>query len=108
MKFYHGVLTIISIVLLALITFYHLNELINIVNISEYKHIIKPIINYGPILIMCLFAFSGLFGRVLSKILFTVIVILLIILIVSLCAPNFIQKIFNVKTTTQILNLLGM
>jgi len=107
-KFYRGTLTVLSVVLLALITFYHLNELINFVNISQYKHIIKPIVNFGPIVIMCFFAFGGLFGRVLSKILFTFIVILLIILIVAIFAPNFVQKMFNVRTTTQILNLIGM
>jgi len=107
-KLYYAILTILSIVVLGLITFCKINDLAKFVDLTEYKHIIEPIINYGPIILMSFFAFGGLFGKVLSKILFVVIVLLLIILIVSIFAPDFVRGIFKVENANQIKNLLNL
>lgn len=92
---YNAILTFLTIAMLALLTFSKLNETANWVDMSAYTEIISVISTYGPMVLLCLFAFGSLFGRVLSKILFVVILLLLIAFSVAMFAPDWIASIFN-------------
>ena len=94
-KFYYGVLSIIAMLILAVITFNTINNYAHWVDLTQYAEIILYITIYGPIITMSMFALGGLFGKILSKIFFVVIILMLIVLAISIFAPNWLTKIFN-------------
>ena len=95
-QIYNFVLTILTIAMLALLTFAKLNESGNWVDLSNYQTAINYIADYGPMVLLCLFAFGGLIGKILvSKIFFVVILLLLIIFTVSMFAPEWIVSIIG-------------
>ena len=93
-KAYHLILTILTILLLVLVTFNQLNNIAGWVDLSGGQTIIDNIWKYGPIIIMCMFAFGSLFGKIMSKILFIIITLLLIVFSVAMFAPDVIANIF--------------
>lgn len=92
---YNAILTFLTIAMLALLTFAKLNETANWVDMSAYTDIISIISAYGPMVLLCLFAFGSLFGKVLSKILFVVIFLLLIVFTIAMFAPSWVASLFN-------------
>ncbi len=94
-KFINIILTILTIAMLAFLTFAKINESAHWVDLSAYTDIISVISSYGPIVLLCMYAFGGLFGKVMSKILFIVILLLLIVFTIAMFAPNWISSIFN-------------
>ena len=93
-KWYHLVLTLLTIAMLALVTFNKLNSFANWVDLSQYQELIANIWAYGPIVLVCLFAFGSLFGKIMSKILGVIIVLLLIVFTICMFAPDLIANIF--------------
>ncbi len=95
-KVYDLVLTLLTIAMLALLTFSKLNETGNWVDLTQYQKFIKYISEYGPIVLLCLFAFGGLIGKVLiSKIIFIIILILLVVFTISMFAPDWLVSVFG-------------
>lgn len=94
-KIFNAVLTILTICMLALLTFAKLNESMNWVDLSAYTQIIAVIGNYGPMVLLCLFAFGSLFGKIMSKIFFVIILLLLIIFTIAMFAPQVFTTIFG-------------
>lgn len=94
-QLYNVILTILTIAMLALLTFSKLNESANWVDLSAYASVISVIGAYGPMVLLCLFAFGSLFGKVLSKILFVIIVLLLIAFSVAMFAPEWVASLFG-------------
>ncbi len=94
-QLYNVILTILTIAMLVLLTFSKLNETANWVDLSAYASVISVIGSYGPMVLLCLFAFGSLFGRVLSKILFVIIVLLLIAFSVAMFAPEWVASLFG-------------
>ena len=87
-KLYNAILTILTIAMLALLTFSKINQSTNWVDLSAYSDIISVISSYGPMVLLCLFAFGSLFGKIMSKIFFVIILILLIAFTVAMFAPQ--------------------
>lgn len=94
-QIYNIVLTILTIAMLALLTFAKLNETAEWVDLSAYTDIIAMVSAYGPMVLVCLFAFGSLFGRVLSKILFVVILLLLVAFSIAMFAPQWVSSILG-------------
>ena len=94
-KVYNAILTILTIAMLALLTFARLNENMNWTDLSAYANIIAIISSYGPIVLLCLFAFGSLFGKIMSKIFFVIIVLLLIAFTIAMFAPQVFTSIFG-------------
>lgn len=94
-KWYHIVLSILTIAMLALVTFNKLNQFGNWVDLSNYQTTIDAIWSYGPIVLVCLFAFGGLFGKIMSKVLGIVIFVLLILFTICMFAPDFVAGLFG-------------
>lgn len=95
-KIYNIILTILTIAILVLVTFNKLNQIANWVDMSAYQDIINTIWSYGPVVLMCLFAFGGMLGKMLlSKILFVVVIIILVIFSITMFAPQLIANIFG-------------
>lgn len=103
-QLYNGILTILTIAMLALLTFAKLNEIGNWVDLSAYKDVISIVNTYGPMVLVCLFAFGSLFGRVLSKVLFVIILLLLIAFSIAMFAPNWVSSIIKKSDTIFILS----
>ncbi len=102
-KIYYLVLTLLTIAMLALLTFARLNETGGWVDLTPYAVAIGYISEYGPMVLLCLFAFGGLIGKVLlSKIFFVLILILLVVFTVAIFAPDFIVNIIGKGTTASI------
>lgn len=106
-QLYNAILTILTIAMLALLTFAKLNEAGNWVDLSKYKDVISIVSTYGPMVLVCLFAFGSLFGRVLSKILFIIILLLLIVFSISMFAPEWVSSILGKSNETSALFLLA-
>ena len=79
-KVFNAVLTLLTIAMLALLTFARLNETMNWVDLSAYTQIIAVISSYGPMVLLCLFAFGSLFGKIMSKIFFVIIVVIICVM----------------------------
>lgn len=94
-KIYNLVLTILTIAMLALVTFNKINASTNWVDLSAYQTAISYIWQYGPIVLLCMFAFGSLFGKIMSKILFILITLLLIVFTITMFAPEVITNIFT-------------
>jgi len=45
--------------------------------------------------LLCLFAFGSLFGRIMSKIFFVILLLLLIVFTVSMFAPQWLTSLFG-------------
>ena len=87
-KWYHFVLTLLTILMLALVTFNKINNSTHWVDLSGYQTIISYIWQYGPMVLLCMFAFGSLFGKIMSKILFVLITLLLIVFTITMFVPN--------------------
>lgn len=96
---YNFVLTLLTMAMLALLTFAKINETTNWVDLSAYTEIIAVISAYGPMVLLCLFAFGSLFGKIMSKIFFVIIVLLLIAFTIAMFFPNVITNIFGGTAT---------
>lgn len=94
-QIYNLVLTILTIIMLVFMTFYKLNVSGNWVDFSGYEEAINIVFNYGPMVLLCLFAFGSLFGRIMSKIFFILIAILLVIFSIAMFAPDVIAGLFT-------------
>lgn len=94
-KVYYFVLTLLTILMLLLLVFSKVNEVTNWVDMSKYEKVVGYVSLYGPILLLCLFAFGSLFGKLMSKILFILILLLLVAFSITLFAPDLISKIFK-------------
>lgn len=94
-KWYHLVLTLLTIAMLVLVTFNKINNSTNWVDLSDYQTIINYIWQYGPMVLLCLFAFGSLFGKIMSKIMFILLTLLLILFTITMFAPNVITGIFG-------------
>ena len=94
-KWYHLALTLLTIALLVLVTFNKINLIGNWVDLSNYQTLIDGIWQYGPIVLLCMFAFGSLFGRIASKIFGIVIILLLIVFTICMFAPDFVVGIFG-------------
>ena len=97
-KIYNAVLTILTIAMLVLLTFSKLNESMNWVDMSAYASIVAIIADYGPMVLLCMFAFGSLFGKIMSKIFFVIILLLLIAFTVAMFAPQVFTTIFGGAT----------
>ncbi len=106
-QLYNAILTILTIAMLALLTFAKLNEAGNWVDLSKYKDVISIVSTYGPMVLVCLFAFGSLFGKVLSKILFIIILLLLIVFSIAMFAPEWVSSILGKSNETSALILLA-
>ena len=93
-KMYHFVLTILTIAMLAILTFNKLNQFGNWVDLSQFQVALDYLWSYGPIVLLCLFAFGSLFGKIMSKILFVLITLLLVVFSLTIFAPELIASIF--------------
>lgn len=93
------VLTILTVAMFALLTFAKLNEFAHWVDLSNYQKLIGYVASYGPMVLLCGFAFGGMFGRAVSKILFIFIVLLLVVFGIAIFAPNLVASIFGSGTT---------
>ena len=87
-KWYHFVLTILTILMLVLVTFNKINNSTNWVDLSAYQTVISYVWQYGPILLLCLFAFGSLFGKIMSKIMFVLLTLLLIVFTITMFFPH--------------------
>jgi len=95
-KVFNLILTGLTIAMLAIMIFTSLNENAQWVDLSQYKVVIDYITKYGPMILLCLFAFGGLLGKMLlGRILFIVILVLLVIFTISTFAPEWITSIFG-------------
>lgn len=95
-KVYNFVLIVLTIALLSLMIFTNINNITNWVDLSSHANLIGYITSYGPVILLCLFAFGKVFGKMLlSKIIFVVILLLLIIFTISTFAPDWISSIFG-------------
>ena len=89
------ILTILTVAMLALLTFAKLNQFGGWVDLTKYQKAIGYISAYGPMVLLCGFAFGSMFGRAVSKILFIFIVLLLIVFGIAVFAPDLIARIFG-------------
>ena len=96
-KVYYVILTILTIIMLGLLTFNNLNNAVGWVDMTQYQTAIGYIGKFGPMVLLCCFAFGGLIGKISKKIMIIVIVILLIIFAISMFAPNWVTAIFGKK-----------
>lgn len=94
-KVFHLVLTILTIALLAFLSFAKLNTVFNWVDLTGAEGFINVLGSFGPVFLLCLFAFGSLFGKIAAKILFVVILLLLLIFTVSMFAPQWLASIFG-------------
>ena len=91
-KSFNLLLTVITIIMLIFISFAKLNEATNWVDFGDMQWLVDAICAYGPLLLLCLYAFQSI---IISKILFVVIVILLIVATACMFAPDWLSSIFN-------------
>lgn len=98
-RLYYFVLSCITIAMLALLSFAKVNSLTHWVDLSAYDTIIGYVSSFGPIILVCMFAFASLFGKILSKILFIVLFLLLILFGICIFAPNLITSLFSGSTS---------
>lgn len=94
-KVYNGILTILTIAMLLFLTFAKINQTTNWVDLTGYASIISVISSYGPMVLLCLFAFGSLFGKIMSKIFFVIILLLLIVFTIAMFAPQVFTTIFG-------------
>ena len=99
-RLYYFVLSCLTIAMLALLSFASINNLTHWVDLTAYGKIIEYVSSFGPIILVCLFAFASLFGKIMSKILFIVLLVLLIVFALCIFAPNVITSIFAGSTST--------
>ena len=104
-KWYNFTLTILTVAMLVLVTFNKLNQIGNWVDMSSYQVVVSAIWEYGPIVLLCMFAFGGLFGKIMSKIFGVIIVILLIVFTICMFAPEFVAGIFGASSARFLLNI---
>lgn len=104
---YNFVLTLLTIAMLAILTFAKLNEFGGWVDLTSYQTSINLISTYGPMVLVCLFAFGSLFGKVLSKVLFVLILLLLVVFSVVMFAPDWVSSLFD-KSTEAIFTMLNL
>ena len=98
-QLYTFILTALTIAMLALLTFAKLNQTAGWVDLSAYQTAITYISEYGPMVLLCLFAFGGLISKVLlSKIFFVIVLLLLIVFTISMFAPEWITSIIGTQT----------
>ena len=94
-KVFNIILTILTIALLALVTFNKLNQTANWVDLSAYQEIINFLWQFGPIVIMTLFAFGTFIAKMLVyKILFVFVALLLAAFTIAMVAPELIANLF--------------
>ena len=91
-KMYYVVLTILTVALLIFMSFVKVNSFTNWVDFSSVKTLIDIVCGYGPMVMLCLFAFGGI---VFSKTLFILVLILLVVFTVCNFAPLWIASIFG-------------
>ena len=99
-RLYYFVLSCVTIAMLALLSFASINNLTHWVDLSAYGQIIEYVGKFGPIVLVCLFAFASLFGKLMSKILFVVLLLLLVVFALCIFAPNIITSLFAGTTST--------
>ena len=91
-KMYNLVLTILTIMLLLFMSFNKLNAAAHWVDMSACQGFIDVVCSYGPIVLLCLYAFGSI---LISKFLFIIVLILLIIFTVCMFAPNWLASVFG-------------
>ena len=89
---YNLVLTILTIILLIFMSFYKLNAAANWIDMSGFAPVADVICNFGPMVLLCMFAFGSI---LISKVLFVIILILLIVFAVCMFAPSWLASIFG-------------
>ena len=95
-KIYNLVLIILTIVLVALMTFAKLNEIGEWVDLTKYETVLHYAFSYGPMVLLCFFAFGGLISKMIfSKLVFVFVMILLVVFTIAMFAPNLITKIIG-------------
>lgn len=95
-KIFNIILTCLTIALLGFMIFNGLNDIAKWVDLSPHKWLIDYIVNYGPVILMCLFAFGKILGKMFwSKILFIVVLILLVVFTILTFAPDWVVSIFG-------------
>lgn len=104
-KIYYAVLTILTIALLIFMSFVKVNSFTNWVDFSGVKTLIDIICGYGPMVILCLFAFGKIF---FSKILFIFVLVLLVIFTICNFAPSWIASIFGANADAIIKLFMGI
>ena len=92
-RLYYFVLSLLTFVLIALMTFVRVNAITNWVDLSQFETPISYVTAWGPMVLLCLFAFGSLFGKLLSKIIFVLLILLLVVFSISVFAPELISKI---------------
>ncbi len=91
-KTYNLILTILTILLLLFMSFTKLNAFANWVDLSASQGVINVVCSYGPMVLLCLFAFGSI---MISKFLFIMVLILLIVFTVCMFAPGWIASVFG-------------
>lgn len=91
-KIYNLVLTVLTILLLLFISFTKLNASAHWVDMSAYQGFIDVVCSYGPMVLLCLFAFGSI---LISKFLFIIVLILLVVFTVCMFAPDWIASVFG-------------
>jgi len=94
-RIYYFVLSVLTVALLALMTFNRLNAIGNWVDLTQFSDLIAYVTAWGPMILLCLFAFGSLFGKLLSKILFVLLLLLLVVFTISIFAPELITNIIS-------------
>ena len=104
-KIFNLVLTILTILLLIFMSFTKLNASANWVDFTGYEQVIDIVCSYGPIVLLCLFAFGSI---IISKILFIIVLILLIVFSVCMFAPDWLASVFGANFGPVLNILLGI
>ena len=102
-KIYNLVLTVVTIILLIFISFTKLNASANWVDFTGIEWLINIICNYGPMVMLCLFAFGSM---IMSKFLFIIILVLLLVFSVCMFAPDWLASVFGAKQAAPIIKFL--
>lgn len=97
-KLYFWILTLVTTVFVIGLALLKINEVCgnSLFSIpTEYQKIVDYIVDYGAMVLLCMFAFGGLAGRIVKFIVIFVLVIALIIFIIAAAAPTWLQGIFG-------------
>ena len=98
-RIYYFILSVLTVALLAIMTFNRLNLIGDWIDLTQYGDLIDYATAWGPMILLCLFAFGSLFGKLLSKILFVFLLLLLVVFTLSVFAPDLITSIIKPAAT---------
>ena len=97
-KAYFFVLTVLTTIFVIGLAVLKVNEVCGnaLFAFSESaQYWVNLIADYGALILLCMFAFGGLAGKVIKFILIAVIILALLIFILTLVAPGLFQGIFG-------------